>query len=299
MGMRVRLIDIDSKIPNLALMQLSTYHKNLGDEVGFDVENPDLVYASCIFDKNAEVARGVSTMYPEAEVILGGSGIDIQSKIPEPAQKIKPDYTLYPSVDYDIGFTTRGCIRKCPFCVVPQKEGKIHRWQHISEFHEEGHKEVLLLDNNLYADKDWFFQNTDYLLEHNLRVNICQGMDIRILTEEVAERLAQIKHKNNLLRFAWDNPKDEERVFAGLELLKNAGVKSRNIQFYILTGFNSTFEQDKYRCEKLREAGALCFVMQYRPNEQTRRLARWANKRWIYYSVPFSEYNPNYKRNTT
>lgn len=293
--MRIRLIDIDSKIPNLALMQLSAYHKSIGDEVGFDITNPDRVYISCVFSKNAGNARGVSTMYPDSEVIMGGSGIDIHSKIPEPAQKIKPDYTLYPNSDSDLGFTTRGCIRKCSFCVVPEKEGKIHRWQHISEFHQEGHKKVTLLDNNITADKDWFFENSNYLIQNNLKVNICQGMDIRILTDEIAEQLSKMKFINNVINFAWDNPADEEKVLAGIDILKDAGVPLRNVSFYVLTGYNTTFEEDKYRCNKLRELGTLCFVMQYKPNKQTRQLARWANKRWIYKSVPFAEYNPNYR----
>ena len=293
--MKIRLIDIDSKIPNLALMQLSAYHKSIGDEIGFDTTNPDRVYISCVFSKNAGSARGVSTMYPDSEVIMGGSGIDIHSKIPEPAQKIKPDYTLYPNFDSDLGFTTRGCFRHCPFCVVPEKEGKIHRWQHISEFHQEGHKKVTLLDNNITADKDWFFENSNYLIQNNLKVNICQGMDIRILTDEIADQLSKMKFINNVINFAWDNPADEEKVLAGIDILKDAGVPLRNVSFYVLTGYNTTFEEDKYRCNKLRELGTLCFVMQYKPNKQTRQLARWANKRWIYKSVPFAEYNPNYR----
>lgn len=293
--MKIRLIDIDSKIPNLALMQLSAYHKSLGDEVGFDVENPDRVYISCIFSKNAGKARGVATLYPDAEVILGGTGIDHHSKIPEPAWKIKPDYSLYPDTKYDLGFTTRGCIRKCPFCVVPAKEGKFHRWQHVSEFHQEGHKIVKLLDNNIGADKEWFFENTNWIIDHNLKVNICQGMDIRILTEEVAEQLARLKFVDNIINFAWDNIEDEEKIFAGIQMLKEAGVPMQKISFYVLTGFNTTFEQDIYRTQRLREAGVLCFVMQYKPTYQTRCLARWANKRWIYKSVPFAEYDPHYR----
>lgn len=297
--MKIRLIDIDSKIPNLALMQLSAYHKSIGDDVAFDTDNPDRVYISCIFNKNAGKARGVATLYPDAEVILGGTGIDLHSKIPEPAWKIKPDYSLYSDIKYDLGFTTRGCIRKCPFCVVPEKEGKIHRWQHVSEFHQDGHKIVKLLDNNIGADREWFFENTNWLIDKNLKVNICQGMDIRILTEEIAEQIAKMKFVDNILNFAWDNIEDEERIFAGIDMLKDAGVPMQKISFYILTGYNTTFEQDKYRCEKLREAGVLCFVMQYKPNKQTKQLARWANKRWIYKSVPFAEYNPHYRRGMT
>lgn len=296
--MRVLLIDIDSKIPNLALMQLSAWHKSLGDEVGFDVSNPDRVYISCVFNKNAGKARGIATLYPDAEVILGGTGIDLHAKIPEPAWKIKPDYQLYPDTKYDLGFTTRGCIRKCPFCVVPEKEGRIHRWQHVSEFHSTDHKIVKLLDNNIGADRDWFFENTNWILDHNLKVNICSGMDIRILTEEVAEQIARLRFVDNLLNFAWDNIEDEEKIFAGIDMLKDAGMPLQHISLYVLTGFNTTFEQDLYRCNKLREAGVLCYVAQYAPNKQTRQLARWANRRWLYKSIPFEEYNPHFRGKT-
>lgn len=41
--MRISLIDVDSKIPNLALMKISAYHKQKGDTVGFNLRNPDMV----------------------------------------------------------------------------------------------------------------------------------------------------------------------------------------------------------------------------------------------------------------
>lgn len=40
---RVLLFDVDSTIPNLALMKLSTYWKNLGAEVGFNIADPTKV----------------------------------------------------------------------------------------------------------------------------------------------------------------------------------------------------------------------------------------------------------------
>jgi hypothetical protein len=41
--MRVSLIDIDSIIPNLALMKISAYHKSKGDVVGFKLPSPDKI----------------------------------------------------------------------------------------------------------------------------------------------------------------------------------------------------------------------------------------------------------------
>ena len=300
MTQRIRLVDIDSIIPNLALMQISAYHKTIGDTVGFDIEDPDIIYVSCIFDKNASQARGIQSLYPNAEIILGGSGFfdknnptnpDFQRKIPLPAQKIKPDYTLYPKMDYDLGFTTRGCFRSCPFCIVRAKEGSIKKWQHISEFHDPKHKTVHLLDNNIYAAHDWFFENTDYVLENNLKLRVLPGFDIRILTEEIADRLKQIRW-DGMLNFAWDCIGDEKSVLRGIEILKQFGFDLKHkVGFYVLVEFDSTHEQDLYRCRKLKEAGVNAFVMQYKESSFSRHLARWANKRELFWSIDFSEYS--------
>ena len=289
---KVKLINVDSKIPNLALMKIAAYHKQLGDAVGFDIENPDAVYISCIFTKNADRARGIATYYPNARIYLGGSGVDITAKLPDEIERIRPDYTLYPEMNYSLGYTTRGCIRRCPFCIVPQKEGRLTRWQHIQEFHDPKHKKVTVLDNNVYADTDWFFENTDYVIENNLKFNAVQGMDIRILTEEIAQRLGEIRWHGEL-HFAFDNMRDEAHVIRGLELLKNAGIHTRQkVIFYVLTGFNTTFDEDIYRVNLLKEHGANAFVMQYSPTPQTQRLANYANRRWLYWRMSFDDYSP-------
>jgi hypothetical protein len=303
--MRVSLIDVDSKIPNLALMQASAWHKAEGDETGLSLPDPDLVYISCVFSRNADQARGIATLYPSATAILGGSGIGYLW-LPTKMQKVTPDYDLYPS-RYSLGFTTRGCIRKCPFCIVPEKEGTIQRWQHVREFHDERFNEVALLDNNILADRAWFFENTDWLIEHNLRVNIIQGLDIRLLDEEVAERLKALKWAGNI-RFAWDNLSDESAVMRGIDLLKGVGINTRNnVGFFVLAGFNTTLKEDLYRCQKLKESGCNAFVMKFRRNAngdgkrsnaeirndnlELNKLAHWANRRQLFWTIDFPEYS--------
>jgi hypothetical protein len=301
MNKRIRLIDIDSKIPNLALMQLSTWHKQQGDIVGFDVENPDIVYVSCVFTKNAGQAKGIAALYPDADVRIGGTGVDLKLKIPLEAQKAKPDYDLYPDSKYilgktfkgrySLGFTTRGCIRRCPFCFVPEKEGNLHRWQHISEFHEERFKHVIVLDNNITADKEWFFENTDFVLENRLKFNAIQGMDVRLLDEEIAERIKELRWIGQI-HFAWDNIGDEEAVKRGIELLKDVGMNTKHdVSFYVLVGYNTAFEQDLYRCNTLRDLRVSAFVMQYSKTPETKALARWANRPHVFWGHEFKEYD--------
>lgn len=72
--MKVLLIDVDSTIPNLALMKISAYHKARGDEVGFNISDPDKIYASVIFKKNRHHVDGLRMFYPNAELDIGEIG---------------------------------------------------------------------------------------------------------------------------------------------------------------------------------------------------------------------------------
>lgn len=292
--MRVRLVDVDSAIPNLALMQVSAWHKQQGDEAGFDIAEPDKVYVSCVFAKNAEQARGLATLWPEADVVLGGSGLN-REWLPAPMQMVKPDYDLYPS-EYSLGFTTRGCVRRCPFCIVREKEGRLRRWQHVREFADERFGQVSLLDNNILGDRDWFFEQTDWLIAHKKKVDFVQGLDARLIDAEIAARLKELRHAHQI-RFAWDNMADEAAVRRAIDLLNAARIRVRGaVSFFVLVGFDTTFDEDLYRCRKLKEWGANAFVMRYNQTPELNALARWANRKQIFWSVDFAEYTGNRKR---
>ena len=290
-GMNIRLIDFDSKIPNLALMKISAYFKDYykgSCDVGFDVQEPDRIYVSVIFTKNKQQAAGLTSMYPQSKVEFGGSGWSLESHLPPDVEFIKPDYDLYPST-YSQGFTTRGCIRKCQFCIVPEKEGQIATWQHPSVFHDDRFDTCMIMDNNLFAAPDtWQKDVFSWFSDSGVKMLSPQGWDARLLTEERTHLLKSVRHPKGL-RFAWDNMQDEPAVIRAINLLKAAGFNLKHdISFYVLVGFNTTFEQDLYRCNKLREWGVNAFVMQYHKKDpQLRKLAKWANRRWAYWSAPF------------
>jgi hypothetical protein len=119
-------------------------------------------------------------------------------------------------------------------------------------------------------------------------MDCCQGFDARLLTEEWAGKLRDIKHKVGL-RFSWDNMMDEKAVLGAIHLLQGAGFRlKKEISFYVLVGYNTTFEEDLYRCNRLREMGVNTFVMRYHKlDPRLNRLAKWANRRWNYWAVPF------------
>lgn len=297
--MRVNLVDIDNKyregkrrgklFPNLALMKISAYHKSLGDTTGLGIDNPDITYISCVFTKNRLHAIDECCKTFETARYFGGSGLTSEWDLTPAIEYHRPDYDLYPS-EYSMGFTTRGCIRNCGFCIVRRKEGKLRRHQHIEEFHDHRFKSCKLLDNNILADTEWFFENTNWAIEHNVKIDITQGMDIRLLTPEIAEQLKKIKFVNQQMRFAWDDLCIIGKVEEGIAMLKDAGINTRrNVSFYVLAGYNGDTTALQ-RCNILRDLRCNSFVMMYEETPHLRILARWANRRQLYWSCNFDEY---------
>lgn len=288
--MRILLIDIDRTQPNLALMKLSAYHKAKGDEVSLNNPNdPDIVYISCVFIKNRERALGTARFYPDAQIHIGGSGVNY-STLPEEVEGVMPDYGLYPNIDYSVGFTTRGCIRNCGFCIVRDKEGPLIRWHHPERFHNPEFKKIMIMDNNWMAAKDWFMETTAWIRDNNLSV-IEHGLDIRIIDKEKADRLAELK-MGGPLHFAFDSMEDEPAVRRGIKILRDAGIELRhNTQFYVLVGWDTEPEEDKYRCRLLKELGTNAFVMPYVKNKWTNKLARWANRKQLFWSIDIDDYD--------
>ena len=285
--MKVRLVDVDSKIPNLALMKISAYHKANGDDVDFYnplFDKPDLIYASKVFDFTDDYLY-----YPaDVELIRGGTGYDIALTLPDEIESQYPDYDLF-RCDFAIGFTTRGCIRKCPFCVVPKKEGAIRPVGDIYDFWR-GQDRLMLLDNNLTALPDQFERICKQLIKERVRVDFSQGLDIRLITAEMAQLLSQIRLWKRI-HFAFDNIALEKQVRAGIKILTENGVSAHKLMFYVLIGFDSTPDEDLYRVEVLRGLGVDPFVMPYnKSDEYQKRFARWVNHKAIFKSVPWHEY---------
>ena len=163
---KILLIDVDSTIPNIPLMKLSTFYKEKGFKVvlkqlhipyypykhkptyEFDTSKYYKTYASAIFNKNNQFIKGDN-------IIFGGTGYDYKIELDEEVEKCQPDYSLYQEKNTTYDFITRGCIRNCYFCVVPKKEGMIHLVKDVNiiikEAKERGHKNIMFFDNNILA----------------------------------------------------------------------------------------------------------------------------------------------------
>lgn len=318
--MRVGLIDVDShNFPNLPLMKISAFHKNAGDQVGFVINGGtyDKVYISKVFTESKEP----DIDYQAPWVVRGGSGYDLKNQLADEIEHVYPDYSLYPQFNYALGWLTRGCPH-CdhPFCITPEKDGRISRKvADLSEFWR-GQKEIKLLDQNLLACKDRY-DLLNQLQQSGAWVEFNGGMDIRFVTTEVAEILSTLKVK--IHHFAWDNPK--ERLENHFEWLRPfLPQKDQNITVYVLVNYWSTIDEDLKRIYFLRDHGYQPFVMiydkqkfvdsrgrwlpsvldQYTKDERVhfkmcQHLQRWCNNRMIFRTtLNFNDYLKTFWRET-
>lgn len=287
MKKKVRLVDVDSKIPNLALMKISAYHKKQGDDVDFYnplLDESDLIYASKVFDFTDRY-----NYFPEdTKVIKGGSGYNLDKTLDNKIENQYPDYDLY-DCEYAMGFTTRGCIRNCDFCIVPEKEGKIRPTNNIYDFWD-GQEKLKLLDNNLTAHSKQFKETLNQLIDEGIKTDFSQGLDIRLITPEKAKLLSQVKLWGQI-HFAFDNLDIEDEVRKGIKILEDNGVKKHNLMFYVLIGFDTNEEEDLYRVNLLDDLGVDPFVMPYDKSKKYQKdFARWVNHKAIFNSVEWKNY---------
>ena len=291
--MNIGIYDVDSKIPNLALMKISQYHKTQGDKV--EMYNPlwldtyDEIYASKVF--NFTDGSGI---IPE-RMNVGGTGWSLESALPLHIENMTPDYSLY-KYKYSIGFTMRGCRFNCKFCIVPEKEGRPKPYNTIDEIWTNRDSDfVVLLDNDFFGNPQWK-ERMKEIKDYNLKVNFSQGLNIRVITDEQIKTLASVRFstisgKSKRVHFAWDKIKDEKLIDEGIQRCFNNGLKPDQMSFYVLIGFDTTPEEDMHRVMKLHSYGCNPYVMPYNKEDlYQKKFARWVNHKAIFKSVKWKDY---------
>lgn len=290
--MKIRLVDVDSKIPNLALMKISSFFKNERHDVGFDIQDPDLVICSVIYKKNKWLLDGIVEEFPDSKFDFGGTGYDLHKKLPDDIEFIKPDYDLYPS-EYAQGFTTRGCIRNCDFCIVHEKEGELVKWQHPKEFYDDRFDTIWIMDNNWIANKEWFFETSGWIIEHDLKVLEC-GFDVRLTDDKVLERISCMRFPKGI-HFAFDNSILSDVVKEKINLMQEYGFNThKDVIFYVYCDSPSDVNSALSRCRLLKKMNTNAFVMYNIDRNRTprvKKLQHWANRRHIFWSCDFNNFS--------
>jgi len=291
--MNILLIEPNYKVrlPSLALMKFSTYYKQQGhnvkyiktDNVALLDYKADFIHITSTFtwdlDHVIAAINSAKHKYPQAKITIGGVGA---SMMPEHIYKhtgmkphfgidwriedIPPDYSLHPELETCFAYSSRGCINKCVYCVVPRMEGKIQEVPNWWKSIDPSKKKIEMWDNNFLAcSKEHIKKTIDILRYYNLYVDFNQALDCMKLTPEIADQLCTLKMQP--FRFAYDKPFQEKYIRTMFKLLVDErGVNPHDIHILILFNFNETPEEAHYKCRVIQdELGGVPFAMCYKP----------------------------------
>ena len=292
------------KIATLSLMKFSTYFESKGWNVVY-VEGTqffhlpkkvDKIIVTGIFTfdlpKVVEVINYYKSKYhlSNKNVHVGGIAVSLMPDyiremcgdvnicigICEKVDQLKLDYSIYPHIDYSIGYSTRGCVRKCLFCAVHRVEPKfieIKDWENMINMYK---PRILMLDNNFTAcSNDWFAKVCQRLAYFGKTVDFNQSVDCRLFTEFHAKEFAEVRLE--CLRFSYDGKHvSEKKVRDAVEIARSYGHK--DIRFDVLYNYTDTPEEFWHRMYVLADLQVKAFPMKYIPLDSLHR--NYVGKHW-------------------
>ena len=296
--MNVALLAVDSNYPNLALMKVSAWHKSQGDTVEWynPFDTYDRLYMAKVFSFTPDYGFVIANV--RGEVVRGGTGYDIRSSLPGDMDRLQPDYSLYPAVDSrtSYGFLTRGCPNRCRWCVVPQKEGGIRPYMDVDEITLHGERPyAVLMDNNVLAC-DYGLSQLERIAERRYHVDFNQGLDARLVTDDIARLLARVKWIKRI-RFGCDTPAQIAECERAMQLVRQAGYKGEFFLYCILIDFAESYHRLNYwRKYKYVLPHAQPYRDLNNPHQRIpqwqKDMAHWADRKELYRSCDFKDFSP-------
>ncbi len=298
----------------------------------------------CVFDA---LNRYEKKKPKKTVLLIGGTGFfekDGGRNLHDEIEHTKPDYTLYSDyveskinegrkrsyfddyLNYSIGFTSRGCFRKCHFCVNRKYD---HAFLHspVEEFLDDSRPMIYLWDDNIFALRDGWESVFDQLIATGKPFQFRQGLDIRMLQEGHAKKLRDCKYHGDFI-FAFDHVDQAKLIERKLQLWRK--WCSKTTKFYVLCAFDSwDYEvisndlQDNYhhyylermngletqdlrdqediegvfeRISILMKYGCLPYIMRFQNYKQSKycgmytELARWCNQPQFFKKKSFRQF---------
>ncbi len=273
---------------------------------------------------------------PEStKILIGGTGFfeDGGRNLDKEIELGMPDYELYKEyvdakiesgrersyysdyIDCSIGFLTRGCFRKCSFCVNKKYDRPFVNTEDVYSFHKPGNKLIYLWDDNfLSIGRKKSLELLDKLIEVNVPFQFRQGLDLRLMNDEVAEKFQQCKYHGDFI-FAFDYIQDKEIITKKLDIWRRHCKKETKL--YVLCGFDARSNDPKYginlnvpveqkdlidientfeRIHILMKYGCLPYIMRYISYKDSpyrgiyTQLARWCNQPSHFKRMSFEEF---------
>jgi len=301
--MKVLLVEPEyyTQYPPLGLLKLASYYRSRADSIKIVRGNnkihdyiPDKIEITSLFTyawkKVHDSIKFYHNLFPDAKIRVGGIYASllpqrIKSAFPyveviqglfHPADAYLPSYDMLEEVEKwknwnkSILFTSRGCIRKCPFCMVPIIEGNIKPViKNVSDYIYPTHKELIIWDNNFLASPIWK-EMVHQIKDIDIKVDFNQGLDARLVNETVASEIADMKIK--MIRLAYDTPSEKAPLTKTVELLNEYGINKRKILVYALYNFyhennkiGDTPDELLERIKYISNLGCVSYPMRYEP----------------------------------
>jgi len=239
----------------------------------------DEVHVSCTFTWDRPEADRLAKAWANQgySVSVGGPAYDAPTGDFIPGMYVKPGMTI----------TSRGCIRRCSFCFVPKREGKLTLlpikpgWD--------------ILDNNLLACPRPHIEAVLAMLETQSKpAQFTGGIDARLCEPWFAKRLGGMRVQ--ILYTAYDVPSARPHVERAIKMLRDEGLSQRQVGCYALVGHDGdTLEHAESRLEWVFQTGGTPFAMFYRPADDLRftiPTAWWAFvRKWSRPAVIFAAHS--------
>lgn len=300
-----------SPYPPLGLLKLGAYHRNFGDVVSLvrppylPEWTPDLILVTSLFTYSwryvQEAVLFYHCWYPGVPIILGGIYASLMEEhvrehIPgvtyifkgtiSEVDELLPDYSLLqpwmPGWNKSIVFTSRGCIRSCPFCAVPRLEPNFSAFSSVKSFIYPGHEQIILWDNNFLASsfaEDILQELAELRTGRGKRfvVDFNQGLDARLLNIEFARAIAKLRIP--VIRLAYDQTVYRKAIREAIQCLKEAKIHLRKVVVYVMYNYMDTPRDFLKRVQELMELGVAVYPMRYQPLDATEK-DQYVGKHW-------------------
>lgn len=132
------------------------------------------------------------------------------------------------------------------------------------------------------------------MIGQNIRIDLNQGMDARLITNDIAHTLSRLKWIR-FIRMSCDTDAMLDTVLSAIDRLNAHGVKPYRLFVYLLV---QDVKSAEFRAITLRDKGVEVFAQPYRdyenaivPTNEQKQLARWINRKEIFKSCRhFADY---------